>query len=52
MDREMSSFLSVGFGVCLFLGGAMVVQDQSLAPVLSFQLGCICGLLFMARVTW
>jgi len=48
----MNNFLSVGFGIGLFLGGSMVVQDQSLAPVLSFQLGCLCGLLFMARVTW
>ncbi len=48
----MSNFLSLLFGVCLFLGGAMVVQDLSLAPVLSFQLGCLCGLLFMAKVTW
>ena len=48
----MTNALSIAFGVFLFLGGAMVVQDQSLAPVLSFQLGCICGLLFMARVTW
>ena len=48
----MTNALSLLFGVGLFLGGAMVVQDQSLAPVLSFQLGCIAGLLFMARVTW
>ena len=48
----MTNALSLLFGVFLFLGGAMVVQDQGLASVLSFQLGCMAGLLFMARVTW
>jgi len=48
----MSNALSLLFGIGLFLGGSMVVQDLSLAPVLSFQLGCLCGLLFMAKVTW
>jgi len=48
----MTNALSLLFGVGLFLGGSMVVQDLSLAPVLSFQLGALAGLLFMARVTW
>ena len=48
----MANAISITFGIGLFLGGSMVVQDLSLAPVLSFQLGCLAGLLFMARVTW
>lgn len=48
----MNNALSLIFGIGLFLGGSMVCQDLSLAPVLSFQLGVLVGLLFMARVTW
>lgn len=48
----MTNAISLLFGIGLFLGGSMVVQDQSLAPVLSFQLGTLAGLLFMAKVTW
>ena len=35
-------------GLFLFLGMGLVIQDYSLGPVFSFQLGVTAGLFYMA----